>query len=183
MRSTTEGLSASLSGNFMGWSSKYFSALDQLEPNGLGWGFQLGYGINQNLEIIGRYDRSSLTQKFDWDYFNYSNTALVFRCNFGSTIKRFRPFLEVGGTHANLSVSPLELDNEIVDFELKGFGLSYAGGLNFFLTRNLSIELSALGTYGKFNTFLINGEQSDEKGIDSSNYRFKVGVRFSFKDL
>jgi hypothetical protein len=185
MRSSTEGFSFSVHGNYLGWASSFFSVLDQEEPNGRGFGLQAGFGINEHIELIGRYDRSNLAINFkdDWDYFKYNNTGLALRFNFGSTTRRFRPFLELGGSQSAFSVSPLLLNNQLVDYDLKGIGLSYSGGFNIFFTRNLSLELGALGVSGKFNKFLINGEEEDAAGVDASNFRIKAGIRFSFNNL
>ncbi len=183
MRSSTQGFSVSVNANYMGWASDFFQVLDQEEPNGAGIGLQVGFGINEHLELIARFDKSSLSQNFDWDYFNYNNTGLAVRFNFGSTTKRFRPFLELGGTQSKFAVSPLSLNNQLVDYDLKGLGLSYSGGFNLFITRNISLELSALGSSGGFNKFLINGIEESTEGIDASNFRIKAGVRFSFSNL
>ena len=183
MKSNTEGFSLGLTGNTLGWSSEFFTVLDDSEPTGYGLGLEAGYGFTQRLEFIARFDYSSLTIENTWDYFDFTNLDLVARFNLGSTTRRFRPYFEVGAGRQAMDISPLLLNNEVVSYELSGVGIAYGAGLNFFITRHLLATLNASGTSGKMQKFTINETEPIDDVADMNNFRIRLGMRFYFKDL
>lgn len=182
MKSNTEGFSVGVQLNTLGWSSKYFTVLDEEEPSGYGVGIELGYGITQRFELIGRFDFSTLAIQNDWDYFTFNNAELLARFNPGSTTKRFRPYVEIGAASANIGVSPILFNNNLVAYNMSGFAIAYGGGFNYFLNRNLLITLNAAGSSGSISDFTVDGTFIEDKP-DVSNFRVRLGARFYFKDL
>lgn len=183
MKSNTEGFSLGLTGNTLGWSSTFFTVLDDLEPSGYGLGLEAGYGFTQRLELIARFDYSSLAIENSWDYFDFSNLDLMARFNMGSTTRKFRPYFELGAGRQAMNVSPLLLNNEVVSYELSGVGIAYGAGLNFFITRHLLATLNASGTLGKMQKFTVNESEPILEVADVNNFRIRLGMRFYFKDL
>lgn len=180
MRSNAEGFSVGISVHSLGWSSDYFTVLDDLEPGGIGLGLELGYGFTQRLELIGRVDASSLARNETWDQFTYVNTDLMARFNLGSTTGRFRPYVEVGVGNQSVAVSPVFFDNQEVIYKFSGIGFAYGGGINFFLNRNLLLTLNASGTSGKAQNFTADDSTITDVP-DLSNFRIRLGTRFYFK--
>lgn len=182
MRSNTEGLSIGIHLNSLGWSSDFFTVLDEEESSGFGAGIELGYGITQRFELIGRFDFSSLALQNDWEYFTFTNTELLARFNPGSTTKKLRPYVELGAGSQAIAVSPIFLNGDIVDYEVSGISFNYGAGLNYYLNRNLLVTLNLAGATGSMSSFLINNSPINEQP-DVSNLRLKAGIRFYFKDL
>ena len=183
MKSNTEGFSIGISGNSLGWSSDYFTRLDDEEPSGFGLGGEIGYGFTQRLELIARLDYSTLALNQEWDYFSMTNFDIMARFNLGSTTKRFRPYAELGVGNQSMSISPILLNNQLVTYDLSGVGFAYGAGLNFFLSRNFLLTLNASGTTGNMSNFTVDGEGGVGDVPDVSNFRVRLGARFYFKDL
>ncbi|SOE20248.1 Outer membrane protein beta-barrel domain-containing protein [Spirosomataceae bacterium TFI 002] len=183
MKSNTEGFSVGVNFNSLGWSSDYFTLLDDQESNGVGVGVELGYGITQRFEVIGRFDFSTLALENEWDYFTMGNAELMARFNPGATTKKFRPYVELGVGNQGVSVSPIFFNNQQVEYAFSGIGFAYGAGLNFFLNRNLLITANLAGSTGNMSSFTINGVGGIEDVPDVSNFRIRIGGRFYFKDL
>ena len=163
VRSNTEGLHVGLRAGVANWSSKYFLNLDELEPLGVGLGLEAGYGFNQRYELFVRYDWNSFLRKEEWDRYALSTVGIGGRVNFGGTLQRLRPYVELGAHSASLVIDPVLLDNELYEYKLKGATFSVGGGLRFFLTPRLNLSLNATAGWGKFTSFQISGEGLEDR--------------------
>jgi len=179
IRSNTEGLNVSVSGGIGNWSSSYFLNLDELEPLGVGGGIRIGYGLNQRFEIFARYDRHTFKVKNEWNKYGTSNAGAGLRVNFGGTLQALRPYLEAGFSSINLVIDPVLFNGNIVEYRLKGPALAVGGGLNYFISPNFAIQANALGTFGKFNTFQIDGRGIEDRP-DARTLRFSLGISYFF---
>jgi opacity protein-like surface antigen len=179
IRSNTEGLNVTVCGGIGNWSSNYFLNLDELEPLGVGGGLRIGYGLNQRFEIFARYDRHTFKIENEWDKYGTSNAGTGLRVNFGGTLQAFRPYLEAGFSSINLRMDPVLFNGRVVEYHLKGPALAVGGGVNYFISPNFAIQANAAGTFGKFNTFQIDGKGIEDRP-DARTLRFSLGVSYFF---
>jgi Outer membrane protein beta-barrel domain len=177
VRSNTEGLHIGVSGNYAHWTSSYFSKLDEYEPMGLGGGVSLGYGINQHIEIIGSYNWHTFSFKETWDEYSLSSVGAAFRYNMGGTLQAIRPFVEVGYNYQNIFITPVDLDGQLVDLQLKGGQVGVGGGLNFFASPKFAINIKAGANLGKFSSFLLGSEGQLDKP-DAKIFHFGLGLNY-----
>jgi Outer membrane protein beta-barrel domain len=179
IRSNTEALSVGVQGNFVRWSSQFFSRLDAEDPNGLGGGVRVGYGFNQRFEAFASYDLQTFSvSNNEWDTFRMSSLAAGMRVNFGGTLQALRPFAELGVASTGFKIDPVLLNNQLVTYQLRGGANLWLGcGTNFFLTPNIALNATVNATTGKFSNFLVAGTGTAEQP-DLRTFRFSVGVSY-----
>lgn len=177
VRSNTEGLHIGVGGNYAHWTSTYFSKLDEYEPMGLGGGLSLGYGINQHLELIGSYNWHTFSFKETWEEYSLSSIGVALRYNMGGTLQAVRPFIEAGYNFQNIFITPVDLDGQLIDLQLKGGQFGVGGGLNFFVSPKFSINAKAGANFGKFSSFLLGGEGQLDKP-DGKIFHVGLGLNY-----
>lgn len=188
-KSTTEGLSVGIFGQLASWSttSKGFSALSENSSGG-GGGIRIGYGITQRLEPYLRADYAVLTNTdFSTMKTKLTHYDLGMRFNFGSTIKRFRPFAELAASSVKAVIDPLPYNNDDYHLGLNGYGLTGGLGFNVFITPavGLNLEYSAvlLGKFNKSVDFGYSGEvlsreDLPEGGLVIGTGRLSIGLSY-----
>ncbi|MEZ4900906.1 MAG: outer membrane beta-barrel protein [Spirosomataceae bacterium] len=179
IRSNTEGINISVGGGVGNWSSSYFQNLDEAEPLGVGAGVRIGYGFNQRFELFARYDYHHFILKNEWDTYQITNVGAGLRVNFGGTLQRTRPYLEVGYSSVGLLIDPVLFNGNLFEYRLKGPALALGGGVNYFATPRLAIQAAANGTFGKFNSFQISGTGIEDRP-DVRTLKFSLGISFYF---
>jgi len=185
IRSTTEGFSASLSGQYSDWESSSFflSDLAALEPSGIGVKVDVGYGLNQRFSFHLSYQNGNYNRNEGWDAFSISSINASARINFGATLKSFRPYLGAGLSSAHLKVDPVSFDG-FGDYELvnKGLGYMIYGGVDFFIKSNISVGGQYTIMPGSFNSTTLSGEQFNiEETVDFNFFIFNLGLRYYFE--
>ncbi|WP_428653970.1 outer membrane beta-barrel protein [Runella sp.] len=179
IQSNTEGININLYGSFVRWSSSHFDQLDESDPNGIGGGIRLGYGFNQRFEAFAQYEAQTLNLKSDWKVNRMSTIVAGVRANFGGTLQKIRPFAEVGYALTNLTIDPVSLNGRLYEFKLKGPGVWIGVGANYFITPQLAINGRVGGTFGKFNSFLANGQGFVDRP-DVRTFRASIGISYFF---
>ncbi|MFN8355047.1 MAG: outer membrane beta-barrel protein [Spirosomataceae bacterium] len=177
MRSSTEGFNIGLTGNTLGWSSDYFSVLDENAGSGYGIGLRAGYGITQLYEVFVQYDKSFMdVQKIDAQSFNYQHIDAGLRFNFGSTTRPFRPFVEAGYSARQMSLNKVFLAvNNYGNLDVKGGGLYLGGGFNYFVALPVALTLKgSLNPGGKGDVYVNNTSIGDK--ADLSTFRISAGI-------
>ncbi|MDW3652236.1 MAG: outer membrane beta-barrel protein [Bacteroidia bacterium] len=185
IRSNTKGFSLNLNGVYGSWNSEsvFFGELDDLEPAGYGIGLKAAYGINQNIELMLAFSSLGFRQEFDWDSYFLGNLEIGGRYNFGATLRRVRPFLEVALSVHALNIDPITFDGiNVFRLESSGVGFSAGGGLHFFFTENLSINANGKIAFGNFSTASLSGTEVnnlDEK-LDFTITSLHIGLTYFF---
>ena len=177
MRSSAEGFNIGLQGNTIGWSSDYFTTLDENAGSGYGVGLRAGYGITQLYEVFVQFDKSFMnTDKIDAQSFDYQHIDAGLRFNFGSTTRPLRPFVEAGYSSRQMALTKVFFSvNNYGSLDVKGGSLYLGGGLNYFVSLPVAISLKgSLNPGGKGYVFL-NGINSGEKA-DLTTFRISAGV-------
>ena len=179
LRSNTEGFHIGLNGSYKHWTSSFFNKLDETEPMGLGGGINIGYGINQHFELLASYDAHTFKFKNEWDDYTISAVGIGVRYNFGGTLQAIRPFAEVAYNYQNLYISPVSLNGELIEYELKGGAIAFGAGINFFVTPKFAIQARGGANLGKFSTFLVDGEGIEDRP-DIKTFQFGIGINYYF---
>lgn len=179
LRSNTEGFHIGLSGGYKHWISSYFNQLDELEPTGIGGGLNLGFGLNQHIELFATLDYHTFSFQNDWDAYGMTIAGVGTRYNFGGTLQKVRPYAELAYNYQYLVVSPVQLNGQLFKYELSGGALSLGGGINFFVSPRFAINLKGGANLGKFNSFLLN-ESGIEDRPDVKTFQFGLGLNYFF---
>lgn len=179
IQSNTEGFNIGLHAGVGNWSSSYFLNLDELEPIGVGGGIRLGYGFNQRFEVFTQYNAQSFKLKNDWDTYRISSLGAGLRVHFGGTLQRLRPYVEGGLAGVNLLINPVLFNGNLVEYRLKGTSLALGTGVNYFLFPNVALHANVAGTFGKFNSFQVDGRGIQDHP-DSRTLRFSLGINIFF---
>lgn len=178
IRSSTSGFSVGLQGNYANWmsTSNFVGSLDDEEPNGIGFGASIAYGINENLTFFLSYAQTNFAQNEDWSHYNDQLTSAGVRVNFGATLKMIRPYLQAGIAQHNMKVDPIILGDDIFNlYELKmtGLGLAFGTGIQVYLTPSLAIDISAQGNFGSFAEVTLDGQDFNPE--NKTDFRFLAG--------
>jgi hypothetical protein len=179
LRSNTEGFHIGLGASYKHWVSSYFNRLDEIEPTGLGGGLNLGFGLNQHIELFANVDYHTFALKNDWDDYKLTALGVGVRYNFGGTLQAIRPYGELAYNYQSLTINPVELNGQLFKYEMKGGSLGIGGGVNFFVKPRLAINAKAGATIGKFSSFLLNGDGIEDRP-DVKVFQFGVGVSYFF---
>ena len=178
IRSATTGFSLGIYGKYTSWmsTSNFVGSLDEEDPNGVGIGAKIAYGINENLSVHIGYAQANYAQNEEWDQYSHQLLHMDLRVNFGATLKTLRPFLQAGlGQHV-MKVDPIILDNDfstLYALKMTGIGGEAGVGLQYFVTPSLAIEAVANGRFGSFKTITLNGIGYDP--VSTTDFQFLSG--------
>ncbi|MFN4146755.1 MAG: outer membrane beta-barrel protein [Runella sp.] len=180
IQSNTEGLNAEVGFSATGWSSKYFTQLDEISPFGLGGKMRVGYGLNQRFEPFASYEAYTLNLKKEWrDYYRMSCIGLGLRVNFGGTLQRIRPYIEVAYNNVRQEVSPVIFNNRAFVYRMKGGNFAAGAGVRFFISPKLAANAHLMTSMGKFNSFTLDGIGINDIP-DVRTFRGSIGLCYFF---
>ncbi len=184
IRSNTEGFSVSGNLSYIHWSSTELNQLDEQEPNGVGGGLRVGYGLNQRFELFVGIDGYSFALNLpdEWTAFSMGSFCGGLRVNLGGTLQPIRPYVEVGYAGQSFTIDPIVLNNgdpTLYELRMNGSALIASTGINYFLTQKLALNASVGGSLGKMNSFLLNDVGFTDRP-DVRTLRATVGVSFFF---
>lgn len=185
IKSNTKGFSVTLNGTYGTWSSEsqFMGDLDSIEPNGLGAGIKISYGINQNIELLASLNSAGYTREFEWDIYQLTQVNFGGRYNFGATLRRFRPFLEAGLSINSLIIDPITFDGTtLFRLESSGAGISVGGGFHIFLSQNISVNASGNVAFGNFGSNFLSGTEVNnlEEILDFTITTVHIGLSYFF---
>lgn len=160
-RSNTRGLhlGASLNG-----SAQQVDGADT--ESGGGIGLRLGYGFSP---LVTLYIASEGAWFSEHEY-ALGHGDLGLRFNFASADNKLRPYLDV-------AASGRAMQDEI--YQISGFGGTLGGGLQYFLSTPLALDLGLKWTFGSYTTVKERDSGtsvSADDGIDASSARFNIGL-------
>jgi opacity protein-like surface antigen len=178
IRSSTSGFSVGLHGKYANWmsTSNFVGSLDEEEPNGIGFGATIAYGMNENISFFLSYTQTNYAQNEDWIHYTHQLTSAGVRVNFGATLKMLRPYLQAGIAQHNMKVDPIILGDDIFNlYELKmtGIGVTFGTGIQLYLTPSLAVDISAQGNFGNFADVTLDGQDFNPE--TKTDFRFLAG--------
>lgn len=144
-----------------------FESSDDTKGGGLE--FDLGYNFSNNFGIfstLGGYslDNSDVTL----GYFDVGG-----RYFFGTS--SIKPYLDLA-----LTASSFRDESQNIEYSLSGTGLSGGGGVQFFFTDNVALNLGLLISRINYREVEIGNVTFDDLDYKATNTRLKVGLAFYF---
>jgi hypothetical protein len=167
-------------------SSQFLEGIRDYDPNGYGVQLSGGYGFNQRLEAFLHFSYNDFNMSGDWDTYNHTETGIGFRYNFGATLSKMRPFLDV-----QVNMSRLEIDRIFFQhstggprvegkLEMEGITLAGGGGLRYFFRPWVAATVHARYHYGTDYDMFFEGFEMDLPDQDVSQFDIGVGVAWYF---
>jgi hypothetical protein len=190
-RSTHQGFILGL-----GLTGGWLDPEDGETHSGGGLGFDLAYGFGNGISIFAG---SSFTRmEPDADFGEEYNLALGdfgVRYAIGSQEAAWRPFIEGGFNYLTATwedvdlgefgqLSPLAPSLVDVDIALRGPGLSFGGGVEYFLNPRWALGGGLRLAFGSIDELKIGNvtvELDEEDEFDLSTGRITLGIRYFFR--
>ena len=145
---------------------------DDERENGYGANLYAGYNFTQNLGLILSLTAASINDSHTED-FGVAHIDLAGRASFPGR-SALVPYLEVG-----VAAVGAEYEVQGEEVELEGAGISLGGGLNYFFTRRVALDLGFRFTTGEFDTAKIaNREVETGDGVGFNTTRLNLGLAF-----
>lgn len=171
-RSKTSGFTAGL---HLNGSAIQLDGGEEAE-NGGGMGLALGYGVSNKVTIFARVDGAAVEyEDGDGETFTLAHLDLGGRYSFGSASAALRPFVELSLQGAGISD-----EFEGSEVTVSGGAFGFGGGLEYFFSRSLALDVGLAISKGEFTTATVDGDEVDlddldiEEGFTTS--RFNVGL-------
>ena len=174
-RTNTSGLILGLSLN---GSALRSDELNTDTESGAGLAAQLGWGFTKNFAFV--VEGSAARIESIGGNFNLAHLDVAGRWHFVSKSHGFVPFLEVGYAGRALAKNDVLMADEngttyTGDLAVLGGGVSFGGGLEYFLSRKWALGGAFKWTAGEFNQVRIDNVTIDGFGIDATSARFNMG--------
>ncbi len=145
---------------------------DDERENGYGANIYAGYNFTQNLGLLISLTASNINDR-DTEDFGVAHIDLAGRASFPGRSARV-PYLEIG-----VAAVGAEYEVQGQEVELEGTGISFGGGLNYFFTRRVALDLGFRFTIGEFGTAKIaNREVETGDGVGFNTTRLNLGFAF-----
>lgn len=149
--------------------------------NGGGVGLTLGYGFNERSALYLTVDAAAIEYDEDeddaaQDAYGTGTVDLGVRMNFGNESLKLRPYVNAALT-AFAVVEEFEVAGDDVETSLSGGGLTVGGGLQYFFSPKLALDLGLQATQGAFTNVSVDDEDEDlEQGIAFTTSRVQLGL-------
>jgi len=146
---------------------------DDQRENGYGANIYAGYNFTQNLGLLLSLTASNINDS-DTEDFGVAHIDFLGRASFPGR-SAFVPYLEIG---VGLVGAEYEVEGEEVEL-VEGTGITFGGGLNYFFTRRVALDLGFRFTTGEFGTAKIdNREVEIGDGVGFNTTRLNLGFAF-----
>jgi len=166
-------------------SGASISIQDRDRDNAGGGGIRVGFGINRRFTVFTQLDGA----EFDDAQFDAAGTGNVegtwtmghvdlgVRFHFANSLRRWVPYLQGALGYRAVSVKdPLVAGVARNDVSLSGAGLTLGGGIDFYFSETLALDIQLLWTGGEFTTLEIDNVAVSGFDIDANSSRFNVGL-------
>lgn len=168
---STRGFSIGLHLNGTSWHlDEPDLELDGSDSGG-GLGFDLSYGVSDLVSLFLNFDGASIDPENGQTY-TLGHGDLGARFAFGNPSKKFKPFGQIALTGAG---AEQEIGRNTL--QLRGGGLTLAGGILYFLSPAWAIDAGLAFTFGSLTEVELNNVGVDTD-IDARTSRLNAGVRW-----
>ena len=153
--------------------------LNTSTESGAGAAGQIGWGFTKNFAIV--LDASAARMESIGGNYDLAHVDIAGRWHFVSSSHGFVPFVEVGysgrGAMQNDVLMVDEFNNLYSgDLSILGGGISFGGGLHYFLSQKLALGGQFKWTTGSFTRVQIDNVTIDGVEIDATSARFNMGL-------
>lgn len=175
-RSNTTGLFLGLDLNA---SSIESDDLDIDRESGGGATLRIGYGFSRLFSLY--LEGAAANIESEGESFPLAHGELGVRFHFGREAQAFIPYVDLGFTQRSVTADDwvLDLPNGPVqgELEVSGSGLSFGGGVLYFLNPNGALNLGLKFTAGEFDTVRFNNVSvSGVAEADATTTRINLGI-------
>lgn len=132
---------------------------------GGGAGLAIGYGFNDRITLYLNVDAAGIEYDEDVtdspdDTYALVQADLGVRMNFGHPGLKLRPYINAAFTGI-AAAEEYEFAGEDVDQVISGGGLTVGGGIQYFFSRSLALDVGLQATQGAFTTVAIDDEDEE----------------------
>ena len=174
-RANTEKLMLSLA---LGGASINSDELENDSESGGGFSAQVGWGFTKLFTLL--VDASAAVMDPDDEEFVLLHGDLLGRFNFASPRRAWVPFVEVGLTGRVAGQDDIVVIGDDgpqeVDLEISGGGVTFGGGLQYYVAPQLAFGASLRWTVGEFSTVKFNNVSVDGFELDATTTRLNLGL-------
>lgn len=153
--------------------------LNSSTESGAGLAAQIGWGFTKNFALV--FDASAARIETVGGDFDLAHVDIGGRWHFVSASHGFVPFLEVGYS------GRAAMENDVLmsdgagntftgDLSIIGSGISFGGGLQYFVGQKWALGGTFKWTAGEFTQVKIDDLTIDGLGIDATSARFNMGL-------
>ncbi|HLL82596.1 MAG TPA: outer membrane beta-barrel protein [Longimicrobium sp.] len=154
-RSSTRGLGVGLSFN----QSAVGVDAPREANTGSGVGVAIGYGVNDNLSFFARTNYA----------YRSSHLDAGVRYSFGSPRAALRPYAELAATRVGTSAAE--------GFRSSGYGATAGVGVEYFLNRNLALDVGVVHSEGRYTSREVAGAPVEGSSRFMSS-RLNIGLKW-----
>lgn len=174
-RSNTTGLflNAHLSGNSASYDFDNFDAFADESDSGGGLGVQIGYGFSPLVTLYLGINGAAMDSDDVEDAYTLAHVDLGGQFNFQSGRSAAVPYATVA-----LSARQVNFETDFGDVNFNGGGLTLGGGLKYFLSPKVALDVGLTGTFGTFTEIDFGDAAFDINEIDATSVRLALGLSF-----
>src|SRR5688500_9444669 len=146
---------------------------DDERENGYGANLYIGYNFTRNIGLLASLTASNINDS-DTEDFSVAHVDLAGRVSFPGR-SALVPYLELSLTGVGAEYTASGGEVELVE----GGGVGLGGGLNYFFTRRVALDLGFRYTVGEFGEAKINDREVDSgDGVGFNTTRLNLGLAF-----
>lgn len=148
--------------------------------NGGGVGVALGYGFTDRVALYLNVDGAQIEYDEDADVEDDTYTAVTadlgVRMNFGNEGMKLRPYINAAISGLVLAEED-EIAGEELEATISGGGLTVGGGVQYFFSPSLALDVALQATQGAFTDIAVNDEDEElDEGIAFTTSRIQLGL-------
>lgn len=150
---------------------------------GLGFGAQLGFGVTGNITLFLRADAAAMSyepdQPGDDGEYALAIVDLGGRYSVGTSAQQLRPYAELALSGTAIADEVL-IQGQTYEVAYSGGALMIGGGIEYFVSRSLALDVGMQLGKGQLTTVIIDGEEVEEdvEATDFTTVRLSVGFTF-----
>ena len=156
---------------------------EAVTENGGGAGFAVGYGFNDRIVLFFNLDAAEV--EYDEDFvaapdetYSLLTGDLGVRVNLGNETMKVRPYINAAftGVASVEDYGEAEAGEDIEEI-ISGGGVTIGGGVQYFFSRTIALDLGLQATAGAFTEITFDGEDEEfEEGVAFTSSRVQLGV-------
>lgn len=141
--------------------------------SGAGFGIKAGYNINTNFAIFLGLDGATIDPDVGESY-GLGHFDIGVEGRIGNSDSKFRPY----GRLSYLGMAAVQ-DDPSGDIEITGSGIGLGGGLYYFFTDNLALDVALVKSWINVSEVKV-GSNSASIDEDAETGRFMLGLSYHF---
>lgn len=188
IQSDLSGISVGIDLHYAQWntSADFIGALRDFDPNGMGVKVYGSYGFNQRFEGFLTYAYSNFNRSGDWSKYYHVEFGAGVRYNFGATLSKIRPFVDVMLNSSTMIIDPVFVQNSgggnvEGEFEMSGYTFGLGGGARYFIRPYLAANAHLRVHYGSdYDMELAGNTITVEETQDLTQWYIGLGASWYF---